>query len=138
MRRPAALLSVCFCAGLLGALAGLCASWVWGMLSLPDLSAHPVRPLLAPPGFYPRLVWGGLWGLLFFVTVGSARTRKHWVQKGVVISLLPTLYYLILLLPNQVSSGQTNPFISPAIVISVNLLWGVFTGVSARLFWGRS
>ena len=138
MRQPAALLSVCFCAGTLGALAGLCAIWSWGMLGLPDLSGYHVRPLLAPDGFYPRLIWGGLWGLLFFLTVGSARTRKHWIQKGVLVSLLPTLYYLMLTLPDQVGSGLNGPFISSAIVIVVNLIWGIFTGLFARLFWGRN
>lgn len=137
MRRPAALISICFCAGMLSALVGLSAGWAWGMLGLPDLTGYAVRPLLAPDGFYPRLIWGGLWGSLFFVTVGSARTRKHWIRKGVLISLLPTLLYLILFLPDQVGSGLTFSLASPAIVIVVNLIWGVFIGLFSRLFWGR-
>ena len=137
MRRPAALISICFCAGILSALVGLSAVWAWGMLGLPDLTGYVVRPLLAPDGFYPRLIWGGLWGFLFFVTVGSARTRKHWMRKGVLISLLPTLLYLILFLPDQVGSGLTFSLASPAIVTVVNLIWGVFIGLFSRLFWGR-
>ena len=137
MRRPAALISICFCAGLLSALIGFCAVWAWEMLGLPDLTGYAVRPLLAPTGFYPRLIWGGVWGLLFFLTVGSARTRKHWIRKGVLISLLPTLLYLILYLPDQVGSGLTLSLASPAIVIVINLLWGVFIGLFSRLLWGR-
>ncbi len=138
MRHPAALLSICFCAGLLGALVGLCAVWSWGMLGLPALSGTELRPLLAPYGFYPRLVWGGLWGVLFFLTVGSVRTRKHWIQKGVIISLVPTLYYLIMILPGQGGFSLDGSILSPLAVIILNLLWGVFTGLFARLFWGRS
>ena len=137
MRRPAALISICFCAGMLSALVGLVAVWSWGMLGLPDLAGYAVRPLLAPVGFYPRLIWGGLWGVLFFLTVGSARTRKHWIRKGVLISLLPTLLYLVLFLPDQVGSGLTLSLVPPAIVTVVNLLWGIFVGLFSRLFWGR-
>ena len=137
MRRPAALISICFCAGILSALVGLGAVWVWGQLGLPELAGYVVRPLIAPAGFYPRLIWGGLWGVLFFLTVGSARTRKHWIRKGVLISLIPSLLYLVLYLPDQVGSGLTLSFASPAIVIVVNLIWGVFVGLFSRLLWGR-
>ena len=138
MRHPAALLSVCFCAGMLGALAGLCAVWSWGMLGLPDVFGQMVRPLLAPDGFYPRLVWGGLWGILFFLTVGSVRTRKRWIQKGLLISLIPTLYYLIMILPGQGGLGLDRSLAAPVSVVAVNLVWGVFTGLFSRLFWGRN
>ncbi len=138
MRRPAALISVCFCAGMLGALIGIAAAWSWELLGLSDLGAYTLRPLLAPVGPYPRLIWGGLWGVLYFFTIGSARTRKHWIQKGLLISLLPTLYYLVFFLPEQLSSGQELSFIAPVIVIILNLIWGVFTGLFARLLWGRN
>lgn len=137
MRRPAALISICFCAGMLSALVGFCAVWAWAMLGLPELSVYAVRPLLAPDGFYPRLIWGGLWGVVFFVTVGSARARKHWMRKGLLVSLLPTLLYLIFYLPDQVGSGLTLSLAAPAIVVVLNLIWGVFIGLFARLLWGR-
>lgn len=137
MRQPAALISICFCAGVMSALIGLSTVWAWGMLGLPDLAHYAVRPLLAPAGFYPRLIWGGLWGLLFFLTVGSARTRKHWIRKGVLVSLMPTLLYLVLYLPEQVGSGLTLSLASPVIVLVLNLVWGVFVGLFSRLFWGR-
>lgn len=66
MRRPAALISVCFCAGMLGALIGIAAVSGWELLGFPDLGAYTLRPLLAPAGLYPRLIWGGLWGVLYF------------------------------------------------------------------------
>lgn len=137
MRRPAALISICFCAGVLGALVGLNAVWLWNMLGLPELTRTAVRPLLAPNGFYPRLIWGGIWGCLFFLTVGSARTRKHWIRKGVLVSLLPTLLYLVLFLPEQVGSGLNFSLATPTIVFVVNLIWGVSVGLFARLLWGR-
>ncbi|MBE0500271.1 MAG: hypothetical protein IBX47_02430 [Desulfuromonadales bacterium] len=138
MHRPAALISVCFCAGILGALVGLGVISAWGMVGLPDLPISTVRPLLAPAGLYPRLVWGGLWGVLFFLTVGSARTRKHWIQKGVLVSLVPTFYYLIFYLPEQISSGSDFSLVALAVVIAVNLIWGFFTGLFSRLLWGRN
>lgn len=138
MRRPAALISVCFCAGMLGALITVAAVSVWELLGLPDLGAYTLRPLLAPAGLYPRLIWGGLWGVLYFFTIGSARTRKHWIQKGLLISLLPTLYYLVFSLPEQLGSGLELSFIAPVIVIVLNLFWGIFTGLFARLLWGRN
>jgi hypothetical protein len=138
MRRPAALLSVCFCAGLLGALIGIGAVSVLEMLGLPDLSAYVVRPLLSPGGFYPRLVWGGLWGLLFFLTIGSVRTRRHWIQKGVLVSMVPTLLTLILYLPEQTGSTPKFFLAAPATIILLNLIWGVFTGLFSRLLWGRN
>ncbi len=136
MRRPAALISICFCAGMLSALVGFSAIWAWTMLGLPELTGYTVRPLLAPDGFYPRLIWGGLWGGVFFITVGSVRARKQWIRKGLLVSLLPTLLYLILYLPDQVGSGLTLSLASPAIIVALNLLWGVFVGLFARLLWG--
>jgi hypothetical protein len=123
---------------MLGALVGFCAIWIWALSGLPDLSAYNVRPLLAPAGFYPRLIWGGLWGLLFFFTIGSVRTRKRWVQKGVLISLLPSLYFLVFFLPEQIGSGLELSLVSPAIVVVLNLIWGIFTGLFTRMIWGRN
>lgn len=69
-----------------------------------------------PPSLYKRLVWGGLWGLLFVL---PPLQRTHWAKAGLLVSLAPSaaaLFYF----------GATNPLL----VLSLNAVWGL---VAARL-----
>ena len=63
MNRPLHLLAVCFCAGLLGALLSGLLLGLAGKFGAFTLVGVHLAPQLKPAWFYPRLVWGGLWGL---------------------------------------------------------------------------
>ena len=140
MHRTKALLSVCFCAGLIGALANSAALWLFGRSGLAHLLGVQLAPEWTLGWLYPRLVWGGLWGLAFYVTVAGMRSRSQWVRKGLWCSLLPTLFQLFYVFPNQTPHGALGlglGTMTPVVVLLVNGVWGFFTGTFARLLWGR-
>ena len=87
-------MTVCFCAGMLGALCSSLVAWKAGQLGLPALLDVRMTPSLTLSWLYSRLVWGGLWGLLYFLTVGPLKSRRHWARKGLWLSLLPTAFQL--------------------------------------------
>jgi hypothetical protein len=135
-----ALLAVCFVAGLGGALVNSVALWLAGRLGLMALAGVALAPDLTLGWLYPRLVWGGLWGLAYFLTIGSRRTRRHWVRKGLWVSLLPTLFQLLYVFPHQPGIGLFGyglGHLTPVFVLFFNALWGFATGVFTRLLWGR-
>ena len=140
MHRPLHLLSVCFCAGLLGALLSgllLCLAGKFGAFAMAGVQ---LAPQLKPAWFYPRLLWGGLWGLVYFLTVGPAHARGRWASRGMLVSLLPTAFELLVVFPYWQGAGllglQLGKLI-PLAVFLANLAWGLFTGICCRLLWGR-
>lgn len=140
MRRSSALLCVCFCAGMIGALANSLAVWASGAQGVTALAGVHLAPRLTPAWLYPRLVWGGLWGLAYFITVAPPRYRRHWVRKGLSISLLPTVAQLFYFFPYHTPFGPLGMgrgALMPLFVLLFNFIWGFFTGLFTRLLWGR-
>ncbi len=140
MPKNSALMAVCFVGGLLGGLACSVFVWMMGNWGVTSMLGVKIAPALTPAWLYPRLVWGGLWGLVYFVSVGVPRARRHWVRKGLYLSLLPTFYMLFVVFPYQLGQGQGGMLLgtlTPLVVLTTNLVWGFFTGIFTRLFWGR-
>ncbi len=141
MKRNAQLISVCFCAGLLAALVSTAFAWLCTAYGLTDLAGISLRVSPEIAALYPRMVQGGLWGLLFALTVLHPRSRRQWVRKGMVVSLAPTLYQLFVVFPYQTPYGSLGielGLLTPLFVFLFNLAWGIFTGFFARLLWGKS
>ena len=140
MNRPLHLLAVCFCAGLLGALLSgllLCLTAKLGVFALAGVH---LRPQLRPEWFYPRLVWGGLWGLAYFLTVRPVNARNRWARRGMWISILPTAFELVVIFPYWSGHGllgQDLGRLTPLVVLLANMVWGTCTGICCRLLWGR-
>lgn len=140
MERKGALLATCFCAGLLGALFSSLALWAAGTWGLTAAAGVNLAPAFNLPWLYPRLVWGGLWGLLFFFAIGSPRHRRHWIRKGLWLSLLPSLHQLFYVFPHLEYKGVMGMELgqlTPLFVLLVNFFWGAVTGMLTRIFWGR-
>jgi hypothetical protein len=140
MQRNRTLLAVCFCAGLLGALCNSLVAWLAGKWGLTALAGVALAPALTTAWLYPRLIWGGIWGLVYDFTVAHPRNRRHWIRKGLWISLLPTLVQLFYIYPHQTEHGPMGVGLgtyTPVFVLFFNLVWGFFTGFFTRLLWGR-
>ena len=41
--------------------------WIFGVIGITYALGVKIAPALSAPWLYPRLVWGGIWGLLFLV-----------------------------------------------------------------------
>ena len=140
MNRPTVMLAVCFCAGLLGALCNSLVAWQAVVWELTDMAGVKLSAPFTPAWLYPRLVWGGLWGLVYFLTVGPINARRHWVRKGLWISLLPTVFQLFVVFPYMTSHGAMGLKLgqaTPLFVLIYNLVWGFATGIFCRLLWGN-
>ena len=122
-------LSLVFVAGCFGALWNSLAVWLFGRLGLaPALGVH-IAPALTPAFLYPRLVWGGIWGLLFFLPP----SRWTLPARGVLFSLGPTLVQLFIVFPFAAKKGVLGlqlGYLTPLFVLFYNAVWGWTAG-----FW---
>ncbi|MDX2494287.1 MAG: hypothetical protein QNK27_04940 [Desulfuromusa sp.] len=140
MPKSSALFAVCFTAGLLGALASSLFLWgcnEWGVTTILNVKMAQTLEL---PKLYPHMFIGGLWGLVYFFTVGIPRHRRHWIRKGLWFSLIPSLAAIFYLYPYVYHKGMAGfdlGMLTPLLIVIINLIWGLFTGFFARLFWGR-
>jgi len=140
MPRASALMTVCFCAGMLGALCSSLIAWKSGQMGIPAMLDVRMAPALKSAWIYSQMVWGGIWGLTYFLAVGPLRSRRHWARKGLWISLLPTLFQLLVVYPKMTGHdwlGLSLGQFTPLFVFIYNLIWGLFTGIFCRLIWGR-
>jgi peptidoglycan/LPS O-acetylase OafA/YrhL len=141
MNRNGALFATCFAAGTLGALVNSLAAWLAGAWGVTALAGVKLAPDLSLEWLYPRLVWGGLWGLVYFLTVRTHRVRRQWVRKGLYVSLLPTLAQLFYFFPHQTPYGPMGiglGSLTPLFVLLFNFVWGFAAGFFTRLLWGRN
>jgi hypothetical protein len=141
MNHARAMSAVCFCAGLLGGLVNSLLVWWCGVWGITPAAGVNLAPDLSAAWLYPRLVWGGLWGLAYYLTVSHQRNHRRWVRKGLLISFLPTAFQLFFVFPQQTPHGLMGMglgTLTPLFVIFFNLAWGFCTGLFTRLIWGRA
>lgn len=123
-------LAVGYAAGAVGALAN--SLFVVALADAGALRALGVAmaPQLAPAWLQPRLVWGGLFGLGLALPWPAGR----WVQRGLLLSLLPSLVQLLVVFPARGGGmlGLELGFATPLVVLAVNAVWGVVASATAR------
>lgn len=140
MPKTSTLFAVCFVSGLLGALFSSLFLWLGGEWGIIPLLGIKLSRSIALPALYPSLFTGGLWGLLFFVTVAPPRNRRFWIRKCLWVALIPALVDITYIYPrvqNQGIGGADLGILMPGLIILSWLVWGFFTGFFARLLWGR-
>lgn len=125
-------LLICFSAGCLGALANSLAVWFFGDYGISKSLGVAIAPALTPAWLYPRIVWGGIWGLLFVLPFLNARA----LAKGTILCVFPTLYQLCIVFPYDTPHGMLGlglGTLTPVFVLFFNWVWGVVTAVSIKL-----
>jgi len=127
-------LSLVFVAGCWGALLNSLGVWLFGVLGIaPALGVH-IAPPLTTAFLYPRLIWGGIWGLLFLLPMG----RWSFPTRGLLFSLAPTLMQLFLVFPVMAHKGLLGlqlGYLTPLMVVFYNAIWGL--GAGLWLKWTR-
>jgi len=117
-------LSLFFAAGALGAVANSLVVWIFGQLGISQLLGVSIAPTLSPAWLYPRVVWGGLWGFLFILPV----LPHTWLQRGLLLSLGPSLVQLFVVFPLKAKKGVLGlelGILTPVLVLVFNAVWGV-------------
>ena len=131
MRNLARKTSLVFAAGCLGGLLNSLAVWIFGEFGITAALGVKIAPTLSPAWLYPRLVWGGIWGLLFLLPLLSSRI---W-SRGFIFSLGPTLVQLFVIFPlkaNKGTMGLDLGLLTPLFVVVFNAIWGWSAAIWVR------
>ena len=121
-----------FGAGSLGGLANSLALWLLGAYGITASLGVKLAPAISRAWLYPRIVWGGIWGLLFLIPLFRSKPLK----RGLLMSLGPTLVQLFFLFPYHTRHGIMGMGLGalmPVFVIVLNALWGIVTAYWLRL-----
>lgn len=118
-------LALVFAAGCSGGLANSLVVWLFGALGVTAAAGVALAPTWTPPWLYPRVVWGGIWGLLFLLP----RPRRSSWRRGLVFSLAPTLVQLVVVFPSMGKGllGLSLGVATPLFVLIFNAVWGLVT-----------
>lgn len=125
-------LSLAFSAGCLGGLTNSIVVWAMGTLGVTAALGVKIVPALTLPWLYPRIVWGGIWGFLFVITIPGL----SWWMRGLVFSLAPSLVVLLVIFPKYPLAGEFGlglGTLTPAFVLVLNAVWGLVAAWWLRL-----
>ena len=118
-------------AGCLGGFANRLGLWLLGDTGVNAQLGVSISPNLSAAWLYPRLVWGGLWGLLFMLPMLQSKV----LLKGSLLSLFPTVVQLFVVFPYKTRYGIAGlelGLLTPLIVVFANWLWGIATALTLR------
>ena len=121
-----------FAAGCLGALANSLTVWFFGTTGITGAMGVSISPALTPNWLYPRIVWGGLWGLLFLLPLH----KTNIFSKGAILSLGPTVIQLFIIFPLKAHKGLAGlelGLLTPLLVLFFNWVWGVSAAAAIKL-----
>lgn len=121
-----------FAAGALGAFANSIAVWLFGHFGITSAAGVAIAPALTPGYLYPRIVWGGLWGLLFLLPMMQSKL----LLKGTVLSLVPTAVQLFIIFPLKAHKGVAGLALglyTPLFVLFFNWIWGLVTALAIKI-----
>ena len=124
-------LLIFFAAGCLGALANSIAVWLFGDLGITSSLGVSIAPSLSADWLYPRIVWGGIWGLLFILPTLQSKL----FLKGTVLSLFPTAVQLFVVFPLKAKKGMAGlelGLYTPLFVLFFNWIWGFVTALAIK------
>lgn len=121
----------CFSGGVFGGLCNAVAIWLAGAFGISAVMGVTIAPGMTTGYLYPKLVWGGIWGLLF---VPRIMVRSFW-KRGLFYSLGPTLVQLLIVFPVQAHKGVFGldlGLLTPLFVVLANAVWGLGTAAWLR------
>ena len=113
-----------FSSGCFGGLVNSLAVWFFGAIGITAAFNVKIAPSLTVAYLYPRILWGGIWGILFLLPY----FRHSMILRGIVYSLAPTLAQLFIVFPiklNQGVMGLDLGVLTPLFVLFFNAVWGV-------------
>ncbi len=125
-------LMILFAAGCLGAFANSLTVWLFGAGGITGGMGVLIAPTLSASWLYPRIVWGGIWGLIFLLPFW----HDKWLLKGTFLSVFPTLVQLFIVFPFKAHKGFAGielGLLTPAFVLFFNAVWGWVTALTLKL-----
>jgi hypothetical protein len=124
-------MSLAFAAGCFGGLLNSLAVWIFGELGITTALGVKIAPPLTAAWLYPRLVWGGIWGMLFLLPL----LQRRILYRGLLFSLGPTIVQLFVVFPMKAQKGIMGfdlGLLTPVFVFVFNAIWGLAAAVWLR------
>lgn len=125
-------LSLCFTAGAVGGLANAIFVWAFGVFGVSAMLHVAVAPAWTPAYLYQKLVWGGIWGLVFLLPLMTDSI----LARGAVFGLGPSAVQLLVVFPNMLGKGMFGlelGAMTPVFVLLANTVWGVVAALWMRM-----
>ncbi|MDJ0876931.1 MAG: hypothetical protein QNJ02_16790 [Desulfobacterales bacterium] len=125
-------LAIYYAAGSAGALVSSLALWLCGTNGITAFLQVSIHPRLSPEWLYPRLVWGGIWGLMLFLPLVKSRL----LMRSLLISLGPTaaqLFYVYPVLQHRGLLGLKLGLLTPVVIAGIHWIWGMAALACLRL-----
>lgn len=119
-------LAVVYTGGAIGGLVSSLAVWLCGVYDVTARLGVEMHSTFTPAWLYPRLVWGGIFGLLFLLPY---KDRSIFVR-GLLYSLVPSLVQLFYVFPFQRDLGWFGVQLGSwtfLFVFLFNAVWGLVT-----------
>ena len=126
MKRFLRNLTLAFSAGCLGGLANSLVVWFFGQRGITTALGVNITPGLTLPWLYPRIVWGGIWGIILILPI-----FRSYLLRGLVFSLGPTVVQLFVVFPKADKGimGLDLGNLTPLFVLVFNAVWGIVAGL---------
>jgi hypothetical protein len=124
-------LLIFFAAGCVGALVNSITIWAFGHYGITKVLDVAIAPALSSNWLYPRIVWGGIWGLLFILPMLDSKL----LRKGLILSLFPTAVQLFVIFPFKAHKGMAGlelGLYTPLFVLFFNWVWGIATAITIK------
>jgi hypothetical protein len=118
----------CFAAGAVGGLITTFLIWVASQSGAFLIIGVPLVFEMTPGWLYQRIVWGGLWGLVFLPPV--LVSWRPW-RRGLILGLAPAAATLLLFNPIKDGIGLFGLGLGPmmpVVVVLFSLVWGAIAG----------
>ncbi|HQU15863.1 MAG: hypothetical protein B7Z66_06370 [Chromatiales bacterium 21-64-14] len=121
--------SLYFAAGGIGGAANSFAAWFFGVTGVNTLLGISLTPAFTPGWLYLRVVWGGIWGLLFLLPL--FRLQPLYIR-ATFLSLIPCAVQLLIVFPLKLKKGYWGlelGTMTPLLILALNLVWGYTTAL---------
>jgi len=127
MKRFLRNLTLAFAAGCLGGLANSLVVWFFGQRGITTALGVNIAPSMTLPWLYPRIVWGGIWGIILILPI-----FRSYLLRGLIFSLAPTAVQLFVVFPMKANKGVMGldlGNLTPLFVLVFNAVWGIVAGL---------
>lgn len=116
----------------MGGLVNSLTVWFLGDMGVTRQIGVAIAPGLSAAWLYPRIVWGGVWGLLFLLPLWKTKV----FTRGTLFSLIPSAVQLLYVFPVIAGKGLLGMklgVLTPLAVIVFNWVWGLTAAVVLKL-----
>jgi hypothetical protein len=112
-----------YAGGAIGALVNSACIWGLGKTGISANLGFGLKPAFTLSWLYPRLVWGGIFGLLLMLPM----LKKRLLLRGMLVSLVPSALILFYVFPEAGKGmlGLGYGYWTPALIILLNFVWGM-------------